>query len=232
MNKSTTIGITALTRKQLFRTGGIAALVALVLIPVQIVVFGVWPPPGTVSDWFSLLQANPIRGLLNFDLLYMVTNTLMVPIYLALYTALKETDEAAMTLAILIGLVGVTIYFASNPAVEMLSLSHLYAAATTPERQAALLAAGEAMLATYKGTAFVVYYLLNAATLLILSIVMLHSHLFSKLTAWAGIISGIFMIVPSTFGTVGLIFSLLSLLPWALFSILIARRLLSDRLLV
>ena len=35
--------------KKLYRTGALAALAIVVLVPLQIVVFVVWPPPATVS---------------------------------------------------------------------------------------------------------------------------------------------------------------------------------------
>jgi len=54
---------------------------------------------------------------------------------------------------------------------------------------------------------------------------MLRSGVFSKATAYAGLLAGVLMIVPSTAGTLGLIFSLASLVPWAMFAVLVARRL-------
>jgi len=66
---------------------------------------------------------------------------------------------------------------------------------------------------------------MNAIALLIISVVMLRSNIFSRVTAYVGLLAGVLMIVPSTAGTIGLIFALASLVPWALFSVLIARRL-------
>lgn len=80
------------------------------------------------------------------------------------------------------------------------------------------------MLAVYAGTAFNVYYVLNAAALLIFAVEMLRSDVFSKATGYAGLIAGILMIIPSTAGKLGLIFALASLAPWTVFSVLIARR--------
>ncbi|GAB1375017.1 hypothetical protein MASR1M46_19060 [Bacteroidales bacterium] len=81
------------------------------------------------------------------------------------------------------------------------------------------------MLATYKGTAFDVYYILNAITLFIFSWVMLkdRERTFTCTTALWGLASAVLMIIPSTAGTIGLIFSLLSLVPWVVFSILDSR---------
>jgi hypothetical protein len=93
-------------------------------------------------------------------------------------------------------------------------------------RSSLYLAAGEAQLARYKGTAFDVYYLMNGTSLLLIALVMLRSAVFSRATAYTGVLAGILMVVPSTAGTVGLVFALASLVPWAVFSVLVARRLL------
>ena len=81
------------------------------------------------------------------------------------------------------------------------------------------------MLVTWQGTAFNVSYILSAVALLIVSAVMLRSHLFSKFTAYVGIVAGVLMLVPPTAGMLGLVLSLLSLIPTALWLMLIARRL-------
>ena len=210
--------------KGLYKASGVAALVSLALIPIQIIVFIVWPPPSTVEGFFTVFQNNWLQGLLNLDLLYIVTNVLMILIYLGLYAALKRASESSTAIALTLGLVGIAAYFASNTAFEMLSLSNQYAAATTEAQSTMFLGAGQAMLEIYKGTAFAVYYVLNGAALLIFTAVMLRSNIFSKVTAYIGILAGVLMIIPSTAGTLGLYFALSSLIPWAIFSVLIARR--------
>ena len=71
------------------------------------------------------------------------------------------------------------------------------------------------MLAIYKGTAFNSYYILNAVSLLVFASVMLRSKSFPRLVAVIGFVSGVLMVIPSTAGAIGLIFSLASLVPWA-----------------
>src|SRR3712207_4729598 len=116
--------------------------------------------------------------------------------YLALYAALRRVSESLMAIALTLGLVGIAAYFASTIAFEMLSLSNQYAAAATDVQRDAFLAAGQAMLAIYKGTASDVYYVLNAIVLFIIAPVMLRSGVFSKATAYAGLAAGVLMIVP------------------------------------
>ena len=211
--------------KALYRVGGAAALTIVGLTAIQIIIFIALPPPGTVIGYFTLFHKNGLLGLLSLDLLYIVDTVLVVLIYLALYAALRRASPSFMAIALTLGLVGIAAYFASNTAFEMLSLSNQYAAATTDAQRSLFVAAGQAMLAIYTGTAFDVYYLLNAFATLIISGVMLRSAIFGKGTAYVGILVAVLMFVPSTAGTIGLYLALSSLVPTAIWLILIARRL-------
>jgi len=210
--------------KQLYRIGGVAALVIVAFIPIQMFVFITWPPPEAVADWFALFQRNWFLGLLSLDLMYLVSNILLGLVYLALYMALRRVNPSLMTVALALGFLGIAAYLASNMSFEMLSLSGQYAVAATEAQRAALLAAGQAILAIYEGTAFIVYYVLDGILLFIIAFVMLRSNVFSKATAYAGLVAGVLMAVPSVFGTIGRIFAIASLVPWIVFSVLIARR--------
>jgi hypothetical protein len=219
------IETTAFAWKPLYKVGAVAALMMVVFIPIQIIIFLAWPPPSTVIGYFMLFQHNWLLGLLSLDLLYLVNNALLILLYLALYAVLRRVSPSFMTVALILGLVGIAAYYASNTAFEMLSLSSQYAAATAEAQRSLTLASGQAMLAIYTGTAFDVYYVLNAVATLIISAVMLRSTLFGKVTASVGMVTGVLMVVPSTAGTIGLVLSLMSLVPFAIWSVLIARRL-------
>jgi FlaA1/EpsC-like NDP-sugar epimerase len=146
----------------LYRLGSIAAALAVILIPIAIFVFIAWPPPTTVVGWFTLFQNNRLVALIDFDLLIVVSNVLSILILLALYVALKHTDESLMAIALVLGLVGVTTYIASNPVLSMLSLSDQYGTAATETERSLIVGAGQAMLAIYQGTAFWVSNALGA----------------------------------------------------------------------
>ncbi len=211
--------------KPIFKIGGVAALLMALIIPIESFIFIAYPPPSTVIDFFTLFQKNWFTGLLDRDILLVINNVFLILIYLALYAALVQTNKSFMTIGLALSFIGIATYFPSNTAFEMLSLSNQYAAATTEAQRTALLASGQSMLAIYSGTAFDVYYVLNAIALLIFSIVMLRSNIFSKANAYLGIAAGILMIIPSTAGTIGIYFSLLSLIPWFVWLILFARKL-------
>lgn len=209
--------------RSLYLAGAIAGIAMLVIMAAQIAIFVAAPPPTTVEGFFALFQNDWLLGLLSMDLLYLVNNAVMVLIYLAIYMVLRRYAETAMLISLVLALVGITAYYASNTAFEMLGLSQQYAAAVTEAQRTALMGAGEAALAIYRGTAFDSYYILNAAALLIFAFVMLRSPEFPRAAAVLAIVSGIFMIIPSTAGTIGLVFSLLSLIPWAAFLVFAIR---------
>ncbi|MEO8609453.1 MAG: DUF4386 family protein [Chloroflexota bacterium] len=209
----------------IFKLGGIAAWFGVAIIPIQIMIYVISPPPSLINEWFILFHNNPVLGLLNLDMLYLINNLLLIPMYLAFYLALKPIRESIVSVALILGLVGIAAYIPSNTAFEMLKLSQQYTVGMTEAQQSIVMGAGQALIVQNSGTAFLVYYILNALALLLFAAVMLRSKVFSRNTAYAGLTAGILMLVPSTFGGIGLLFSLLSLLPWAIFSILIARRL-------
>lgn len=211
--------------KVLYPVGGAAALIIVVLYVIQIIVFVVSPPPDSVIGYFTLFHKNALLGLLDLDLLSLADYALFIPMFLALYIALRRVSLSFMTIATAIGLIGIATYFASNTAFEMLSLSNQYAAATTDAQRSLLVASGQATLAIYQGTAFYVSYALLAIAPLIISVVMLRSKNFGKVTASVGIGANVLafgLFVPTMIGVSLSIVSAVGLLIWY---ILIARRL-------
>jgi hypothetical protein len=212
------------TWKGLYRTGGAAALATAAITTVGIAAHIIWPPPswspGAAVDWFALFQGNALRALVGLDLLFMAVYALLVPIYLALYVALRRGAESAMALAAALGFVAIAVYFASNPAFEMLSLSQGYAAATTYAQQAMFLAAGEAALAGFQGTAFKVSYLLASTAGVTIAAVILRSKILSRPTGYARLaasVLGLGLFVP----VIGIPLALFSVLfEWAWYILL------------
>lgn len=211
--------------KSLYKVGAAGALTVSVFIPIQVVVFVVWPPPSTVIGWFNLFQANGLVGLLDMDLLLILDYALLGLVFLALWAGLRRANQSLMAIALTLELIAIATYFASTAAFEMLSLSNQYAAAITDAERAALSAAGRATLANWQGTAFNASYILSAVALLIVSAVMVCGKTFGRATAYVGILASALMFVPPTAGTIGVLFSLMSLVPTFVWLILTARRL-------
>ncbi|MDF2822415.1 MAG: hypothetical protein K0R15_2863 [Clostridiales bacterium] len=200
----------------LYRVAQFLALAMLILIPIQIIIFVLAPPPDTVKGFFELYQQNPFLGLLSLDFLYLFNNMIIIIIYLALFVLLYQERPVTVLLALILGLIGIACYYPSNPAFEMLTLSKQYFHAL-PDQQTIYLAAGEAIMAGYTGTTFNVYYVLSTMCLLLFAYALIKSHKFKKSVGLWGLASGFFMIIPSSAGVLGMIFSLLSLFPWVVF---------------
>jgi len=187
--------------KGLYRVGGAAALIAGVLfrrnIAAEIGLFIKDPSPGTVGDWFALLQSNRLLGLSYLNIFDLVNYMLVGLMFLALYAVLKQVNKSYMAIATTFGFLGIAAYYASNTAFSMLSLSDQYAAATTEAQRTMLLAAGQAMLAINRfsdpgsqpGTAGYLSLLFIAAAGTITSMIMLRSKVFNRATAYVGILA-------------------------------------------
>lgn len=208
--------------KYLYKIAGYATIIMLIIIPIQITIFTVFPFPDSIENWFNVLRDNWLLGLIHLDLLYIINNIIVAIMYLAIYFSLKQKNEGYMVIALLLGFLGTSAYFSSNKAFEMLSISNLYFNAISDTAKTTFLTAGETLLLSWKGTAFDIYYVLSGITLIIISCVMFKSSIYGKKTAAFGLSSGLLMMIPSTAGTVGLIFSLASLIPWMVFSVLVA----------
>ncbi len=175
--------------KPLYRVGGVAGLIVFMFSLTQFIALIASPPPSTAIVYFTLFHKHALLGLLDLNLLSLVTNALLIPLVLALYAALRRVSQSFMIIATGLALVGIATYFASNTAFEMLSLSSQYEAASTDAQRSLTLAAGQTMLAIYQGTAFDVSYVLLLVASLIISVVMLRSTVFGKGIAWAGIVA-------------------------------------------
>ncbi len=190
--------------KSLYRVGGVAALIAGVLfrrnIAAEIGLFSKQQPPVTVRNWFEILQSNRLLGLSYLNIFDIVNYALVGLMFLALYAVLKRANKSYMAIATTLGFLGIAVYFASNTAFSMLSLSDQYAAATTEAQRTMLLSAGEAMLVinrfsdpgAHPGTGGYISLLLIAVAGMITSFVMLRSDLFNRATTYVGILASAF----------------------------------------
>jgi len=184
--------------KGLYKVGGITALIVAVG-PLAEVLIGFLPGVArltqrtvTVIDWFTLFQNHWFLGLRNLGLLNLIGAALLAPTIFAIYSALRRDNEAFGAFGTILFFVGVAVYLASNRAFSMLSLSGQYASATTDAQRSLFIAAGQAMLA--EGQTHAGIPLIEFASLVI-SVVMLRGKVFSKATAYAGILGNVLLIV-------------------------------------
>jgi len=176
--------------RSLYRLGGAAAWIVALLTVAEIVAFVLFPPPTDVRGWFELFQSNPIIGIVDFWGLEVPMYAMFALVFLALFAALNEVDKGVLAIAVALAMLGIAVFFATNNPFSMLTLSRQFADATTEASRSALMAAGEAILATTNQRAvggFNISLFLISVVGLIVSWVMRKASTFRRLTAYLGI---------------------------------------------
>ena len=204
------------TLKSLYLTGAIAALLAVFVFRRNLSAevlglrqlglhwFGMMSVPIGMpvhaADWFVLFQRSPYIGLILLNVFDLLEYALVGLMFLAIAAALWNTHRTAVLVAITCGLAGIVVYFASNQAFAMLSLSRQYAGAASDSQRSVFLAAGEALLAINnpgvlaQGTGIYICMLLVPLAGLILAIAMLSGGIFNRATAVIGILANVFIL--------------------------------------
>lgn len=182
----------------LYRAGGYAILAAALVFRrfygVELMTFqgfGLFAVPEvepvSAAEWFGVLRSYPYAGLSMLGLYDMVNYVLVCVFFLAVGGALRDTGRGLVAVCIAGSLLAAAVYLSTNRAFPMLLLSGRYAAAA-PETRSVFLAAGEAHLAVFQSGSQVSLHLLYLAGLG-LSIRMLKSDHFQRITASAGILA-------------------------------------------
>jgi hypothetical protein len=136
-------------RLSIYAVGGVCALIIGTLFIIEMIVYIATSAPSLAdaAGWFALFQANRLVGLVDFGILELYGLVLFVPMFLALYTALRRASESYMAIAAILAFVGIAANFATSKLFSLLTLSDLYVAATTAAQKSQFLAAGQATLA-------------------------------------------------------------------------------------
>ena len=151
-------------------TSLISILLMLVLIPIQIFIYSMFTPETETLKIIELLHENAILGLISLDLFYVINSVLLIVIYTTMFFITKKENNQLAILAFVLGLVGLASYFPTNPMIEMYNFSVAYF--SSGSNQSSILSSAEAVMSSYSGTAFVVYYILNGLSLLLFSFIM------------------------------------------------------------
>ncbi len=107
---------------------------------------------------------------------------------LALFAVLRPASKSLAALFLITSLIGAVLFVMARPAFEMLYLSQQLTAAATDAQKTAILAAGEAMVAGFHGTAYWVSYILGSITGFLIGAAILRASVFGKLTAYLRIL--------------------------------------------
>ena len=179
----------------LFRTGAIsAAVVVLIYLFELLLVILKGPPPTTVDQWFAVLKDGRSLGILRSFALDIAAITLLAPRNVALYFFLRKAvgSNSALVIALVLSLIGIAVYLASNVTFSMVSLSDQLTSAATEAQRSQVLAAGQALMSVYNGTGPFVAFNLFAIAGILFSVLMLKSAVVPKFAAIVGIVGNAF----------------------------------------
>jgi hypothetical protein len=208
--------------RSLYRMGAVAALLSLLIIPLSVLTFFIWPLfPDNILD---VIQESWLAGIMSLDAGYLAGNLFVLPFFLVLYVTLREVDEGWALVALVLGLMGLLCLPIARPIPEMFDISEKYAAASTETERAIYQATGHGMLSHFHGMAYHTHYVLGSLSLLISSILMLRSTVYSKALAWVGVVTNVVVFglyVP----VVGTYISMFSVLGYAIWCVMLGLRL-------
>jgi hypothetical protein len=178
--------------KEIYTIAAIAAILSEIVLMIGIATVFIYPyAPGNISteSIFLLLQNDKLGGLISLDFHLVLGNLLGILLFLALYVSLKQVNNSYALIALVLGLIADVLIIPARPISELFSLSGLYATASTEVAKSQYLAAGEVLLSQFNGTGWFMNTFLGGFSLLISSLLMLRSSVFSKPTAYVGIIT-------------------------------------------
>jgi hypothetical protein len=139
--------------------------------------------------WLQQLANDPLLGLRNLDLLNVVLVVVALPLYLALYGALRRRDPGLSLLALVVVSMGAVLFVANNAALPMLELARRYAEAA-PSDAVAIESAADALLARGAHGSFGSFpgFFVSTLGTLLMATAMLGSEAFGRAAGRIGVI--------------------------------------------
>ncbi len=175
----------------IYKTAGYAFWLKLIVILVAItatLIFG--SRPTDARAFFELIERSKLLILIQDDFLYVILIAIYLLSFPGLYFALRKQNHAFVLYSCLFTFIAATLVFSSNTAFSMMYLAEHYRAASTAELQLQFITAGEGLIAGNMWNSTAAYiggFFLQGGGVLI-SLVMLRSKDFFRITAIAGIV--------------------------------------------
>ena len=115
----------------IYKIGGIAAIIAVLVFLLDIAISiggGGDIKLGTLTaiDYFAIFQNNLFGALRALGLLNIISWSVSIPLFFAIYAAHRKVYKPYATLALIIYIIGIAIYLSNNAAIPMLALSTKY----------------------------------------------------------------------------------------------------------
>jgi hypothetical protein len=177
--------------RNIYSIGSVSAILKLVAILTFSVIIGVLgEKPETAAEYFAIYEISPLQAFFRGDFFVMLLIVFYLGTIPALFMALRRISPVWMGFASLFSLITVLGAIFSESSFSLLHLGKHYVTATSETHQAALIAAGEAIIASdmWNNTAAYMGGIFLQGSGVVISIIMLRSKDFSKVTAISGLV--------------------------------------------
>ncbi len=183
--------------KNVLRWGGLAGMLGVFLFVLVWVVVGVFVPsdPTDLAGWVTRFPDIRAARIVENGI-YLVALSLEVPLFLALYRALRKTSLAPALFGSVLGILGLVVMMVGSiPHIAHASLSDLYhAPGATPVDQATLALLWQATWGIFDAMLYVGFFVVPVG-LIILGVGMFSSPTFGKGFGWVSVVLGILGLV-------------------------------------
>ncbi len=188
--------------RRFYLIGAIASLLQLATIGLYIIVTMIYGSRITdAEEFFIYQQSHYWSSLLRLDLLMLILIGLYLGNFPGLFLALWRTNPITSLFAFSFTIFAVLLSFAGESTFALKHLGEIYSSATSDLERSQIVTSGEAVLASgwWNSTGSYMTGILLQSSGMIISIVMLKSVRFSKITAVAGLIGNGFDLLQHLF---------------------------------
>jgi hypothetical protein len=181
--------------KSVLRWGGLAGMLGGILFILAVVVVLAGPvgmeDPADLAGWVTRFPDIKAARVVE-NVMYLMALILEVPLFLALYRALRRTSLAPALFGSVLGILGlVAMMVSATPHVAHAPLSELYhAPGATPEAQATLALLWQATWGIFDAMLYVGFFVVPVG-LILLGVGMLGSPAFGKIFGWVSVALGV-----------------------------------------
>ena len=179
--------------KSVLRWGGLAGMLGVVLFVLVWIVVGVFvpPEPANLAEWVTRFPDIRAARIVENGI-YLVALILEVPLFLALYRALRKTSLAPALFGSVLGILGLTVMVVgTTPHVAHAPLSDLYhAPGATPADQATLALLWQATWGIFDAMLYVGFFVVPVG-LILLGVAMLGAPAFGKGFGGVSVVLGV-----------------------------------------
>jgi hypothetical protein len=157
-----------------------------------IIGYFIWPHSFTDAQLiFEGIKQIPFTYFMKLDPFVLFGIILQLPVWLGLWAALRQIDEAKSAVALTLGLLSTVAILTTRPIIEIYSLSSMYHSTNAVDLKNIYLAAGQSLLSQFHGTAWAISIISGGLAAVLFALIMKKSKTFHVATFWTMLLSGL-----------------------------------------